>query len=360
MWELIRIQKMIDINNISFDLENISTSDELFSLSFMHSQAWLKFLYHNYKHLLILKNTEYKIVWPLQLVSTHFGKILWGRHLLLSRDARNNLSAILTSLAKFLKHDVKKSEYLDAIGIRLHFRSLCLKNDILSRYLCSNGHNWYDSFYQWHVSPIHEIDFERTIIIDLRKKFNFSNIVIRTLKKSNKLGFEVNLSNSKHEICKFYDLYRLMFKRKGFNGASKNYICNQYLYLKRANQAYLLWVNKNKKKFYGAIYLTDPTNKVAYYVHGAGKYNPKIAFGYVIHFYAINLFREMQFNYVDLGGVGPYNVKHPLYKNSIIKKRFGGSTYKFWHAIELPLSYKWYLYGVNSYLKNLVKGWYKE
>ena len=333
----------------------------------LQTYAWMKFIKKVFPKSFILYDKEDGFFYIVQVLTGRLGTYGWIRH------APVNIKKFKLAPSNYLKGKLEQIYDVcneDSMGeckvlswVSVQFRAVCPGNqeqgfcrqpninDIFTGFTSFLGLTENRSVY----SVLHEYDFERTVIVDLTKPLKVSSTTRRYYNKAKKLGLELKESNNPEPL---YDLLVKTAQRKGYSEWGRSYLINKYKILSEDRLARIFYVMFKKKIIYGAIYVGDKNYIVYDHGGGYGDYlylNP----AYFMHYSVLQLLQKQGYRFFDFGGVGTNNPKHPLYRNSQIKYRFGGDIVRFIHSWEVPLKKRyWLLYRLYTYARNSRLGWY--
>ena len=340
---------------------NVYINNIEYAISPLQSMAWFRVIKKTYPRSFVLINEGENIFWPVQVFQTRAGYIGWIRHAYVPVSSLlkgNTLYLELRQLLNMLKISCRMLPQCSSLRLlRIQPRIRCIPS---VKHLCGTPKALdiikprISGFY---FSTYHDFDFENTILIDLEKPLRVSRTVHRYYNKGKKLGLHLVESD---EIYKFLDFARRTQARKGFLDFGGEYLYNKYRILKDYGLARLFFVKYNRELIYGALYIGDKH----YIIYDNGGGSPEYLWlnpAYFLHYAVLIKLQQEGYRFFDFGGVtNSRSLKHPLYKNSIIKFRFGGEAVSFVHTLELPLRDKllFYLRAVYTYARNKRLGWY--
>lgn len=191
-------------------------------------------------------------------------------------------------------------------------------------------------------APIHAMDGEYAWVLGLESSeevlFGGMRKTTRYLiRQAQKLGVAVEEST---RISDFLDLYAITSKRHGF--VPHVGLSEEFSVFSENKQASLLLAKHNGQLLSGALIIYF--NSQAIYHHGASLLT-KIPASYLLQWEAIKRAKKRGMKVYNFWGIAPTNsLNHPWKGITLFKQGFGGRTYEFIHAHDLPTSR---LYGIS-------------
>lgn len=209
-------------------------------------------------------------------------------------------------------------------------------------------------------APIHNMDAENTLVLDLSKNDDelFSEMRKTTrylVRKATSLPIDIKVTVEEGDFKKFLDLYEETSKRHSFT-PHRN-LREEFFIFTKDGQAKLFLATYKKKLLSGALIIFYGNQAV--YHHGASSDTHKeIPASYLVQWEAIREAKRQGKKLYNFWGVVPENKpNHPWQGLTLFKTGFGGRRLDFIHAQDLPLS-PWYFktYLIESTTK-LLKGY---
>ena len=212
-------------------------------------------------------------------------------------------------------------------------------------------------------SNIHNIDAEKTLILDIDKsKYNdeelLQNMRKQTryyIRKAAKMGVSMEVSTDESAVEDFFKIHVDTTIRQNF----KSYSLNYYQKLVKELDAQVYSAFYKEEKIASAIIVHF--GKKAFYSDGGSltEYS-NVPASYAIQWRAICDAREKNLEtYNFWGGVSPdiKNKKYPWYGIDLFKRGFGGERIEYMHAHDLPISKKYYLIRLWEWIEKKKRGY---
>lgn len=194
-------------------------------------------------------------------------------------------------------------------------------------------------------APIHNMDAEICLVVDIAKSEedllkNMRKSHRYLIKKAKTLNIEIIKSNNIEDVKKFTDLYKSFSSRKKF--VAHKGIQEEIEILGKDDEA-LLFFAKYEGKIISGV-LIDYVGPMAIYHHAASDAEYRnIPANYLLLWEAMLEAKKKGKKYFNLFGIAPENSKnHPWSGFTLFKSGFGGERVEFLHAMDLPLSTKYW------------------
>lgn len=205
-------------------------------------------------------------------------------------------------------------------------------------------------------APIHQHP-ELSWMIDINREENeiFNDMRKTTrhaVRKGEKDGVKIEISNSINDIERFWDLYKETVMRQKFTPFSKDYLKKEFEVFSKDNNVVLGFALYEGKVVSGAFIVFDGTG--AYYHHGASLHTGNVPTSQLLQWRLIQEAKKRGCKYYNFWGISPADKpKHPWAGLSIFKKGFGGFEEAYLHALDYVISPKYYL----NYIVEKVRKW---
>lgn len=204
-------------------------------------------------------------------------------------------------------------------------------------------------------APIHQhpelswmIDISRDdelILGDMRKTTRHA------IRKGEKDGVIVELSDKVEDVSRFWDLYKETFIRQKFTPFSKKYLEEEFEVFNERKNVLLGFSIFEGKVVSGALIVFD--NGGAYYHHGASLHTGNVPTSQILQWRLIQEAKSRGCKYYNFWGIAPENKpKHPWAGLSVFKKGFGGFEEAYVHAQDFVITPKyWINFVIESFRK---------
>ncbi len=204
-------------------------------------------------------------------------------------------------------------------------------------------------------APIHQhpelswmIDINREdeeILKDMRKTTRHA------IRKGEKDGVIVELSDKQEDVERFWDLYKETFVRQKFTPFSKKYLEEEFEVFNERKKVLLGFSIFEGKIVSGALIVFDDGG--AYYHHGASLHTGNVPTSQILQWRLIQEAKARGCKYYNFWGIAPENKpKHPWAGLSVFKKGFGGFEEAYVHAQDFVLTPKyWFNFIIESFRK---------
>ncbi len=205
-------------------------------------------------------------------------------------------------------------------------------------------------------APIHQHpELSWMINIDREKDEIFNDMRKTTrhaIRKAEKDGVKIEISNNVNDIEKFWDLYKETVQRQKFIPFSKEYLKKEFEVFNKDNNVVLGFALYENKIVSGAFIVFDSIG--AYYHHGASLHINNVPTSQLLQWFLIQEAKKRGCKYYNFWGISPADKpKHPWAGLSIFKKGFGGFEEAYLHAQDYIISPKYYL----NYIVEKIRKW---
>jgi lipid II:glycine glycyltransferase (peptidoglycan interpeptide bridge formation enzyme) len=202
-------------------------------------------------------------------------------------------------------------------------------------------------------APIHQhpelswmIDISRgddEIMQDMRKTTRHA------IRKGEKDGVLVELSDKPEDVKRFWDLYKETFKRQKFTPFSLTYLEQEFRIFNQRKKVLLGFSIYENKVVSAAFIVFDDSG--AYYHHGASLHTGNVPTSQILQWRLIQEAKARGCKYYNFWGIAPENKpKHPWAGLSVFKKGFGGFEEAYVHAQDFVVSpMYWFNFVIESF-----------
>ncbi|MFH1833070.1 MAG: peptidoglycan bridge formation glycyltransferase FemA/FemB family protein [Candidatus Levyibacteriota bacterium] len=193
-------------------------------------------------------------------------------------------------------------------------------------------------------SPIHNMDAETCLILDLEKSEEDLLKEMRKthrylIRKAQNMGIKIIRTQKVSDLNSFLDIYKNLSKRKHFVPHSD--VKEEFELFVEDDQAVLFLASFRKKIICGAIIIF--AGNMAIYHHGASLDEFRdVPISYLLQWEAILEAKKRGKKLYNFWGITPLDKpNHPWKGITLFKTGFGGTRLEFMHAKDLPLNI-WY------------------
>jgi lipid II:glycine glycyltransferase (peptidoglycan interpeptide bridge formation enzyme) len=206
-------------------------------------------------------------------------------------------------------------------------------------------------------APIHNMDAEISYVIDLSNPLdkvlaNMRKNTRNLIRKAGKLKhLEVKCGYSGKLISDFLDIFKSTAQERKF--VFERGIKSEIEEFSKKNQLEIIVAYSKKRAVAGAL-ISYFGNQGIYRYAASTKKGRRLGAAYMVQWQAINNAKKRATDYYNLwGGVADLKDKsHPWYGITLFKKGFGGEKREYIHALDLPLSRKyWITYVLETAIK---------
>jgi len=205
-------------------------------------------------------------------------------------------------------------------------------------------------------APIHQhpelswmIDIEKDeeeILKEMRKTTRHA------IRKGEKDGVKITLSNNKDDLGKFWTLYEETVKRQHFTPFSKRYLEKEFDAFSENDRILLGFAEWQEKIVSGAFIVFSKDG--AYYHHGASLHTGNTPTSQLLQWNLILNAKKRGCKYYNFWGIAPENKdKHPWAGISVFKKGFGGFAEAYVPAQDYIITKKYWL----NYIVEKIRKW---
>jgi lipid II:glycine glycyltransferase (peptidoglycan interpeptide bridge formation enzyme) len=217
-------------------------------------------------------------------------------------------------------------------------------------------------------SNIHNIDAEKTLILDITKD---DDALLQDMRKQTRYyirrakrdGVRVSISQDVSDLREFYEIHHDTTVRQDFSSYSLNYYKSFFENLNVNSDSPIkmevFLADYKDEKIAGALIIFFGDK--AFYSDGGSltKYS-KIPSSYRIQWRAIKRAKELGCKtYNFWGGVSPdkENTNYPWYGIDLFKRGFGGERIEYIHAFDLGLTWKYKLTRIWEFIEKTRRGY---
>lgn len=162
------------------------------------------------------------------------------------------------------------------------------------------------------------------------------------IRKSQKDGVEIIMSQDLKDIDLFYSVYQATAKRQKFVAYSKDYIRKEFELFSKNNQA-LLFFGKYHGKTVSVAMIVFYGNS-AFYHHSGSLNEDKVNTSYLLQWRVIQEAKRRGYRYYNFWGVSSLDhPQHPWHGLSQFKRGFSGFEEPYIHAQDKVINMKYYL-----------------
>lgn len=209
-------------------------------------------------------------------------------------------------------------------------------------------------------APIHNVDAENRWVLGLAGsvdtiKKNMRKTTRYLIRKAQASDIEIECSTKERDLKEFLRAYKETADLKHFIPHVS--IVEEFRQFSEQKKAWIYFARQNKKLLSSAIIIQYA--REAMYRHGATtQLGRKTPASYLLQWRAICDAKKRGAAYYNfLGVASDNNPKNPWYGLSQFKKGFGGEQVNFIHAMDLPVSPKYWLSFAIDYLTTKRKGY---
>ena len=205
---------------------------------------------------------------------------------------------------------------------------------------------------------MHDVDAEITWILDLTQDEetilkNMRDSTRYLIKRAQKMpDLEILQSTEEKDLKHFWEIYQDTVRRQKWHAYSYDYIKEEFLEYVKNNKA-LLFLAKYQGKYIASSIFLYEFNQVYYHHSGSLSEFKKIPAMYLLHWESILEAKKRGCNKYNFFGIaGDQDPKHPWAGLTLFKKGFGGSQQEMVHALDYPLTTR---YWVTHYYEKIEK-----
>ncbi len=301
------------------------------SSTFINSYTWAEFqrsLGHEFKTIGIFKENDLFGLLPIKIIKAKRGRILHLEHAPLINwvDEDENKEII-----EFLK-SYGKQEKVWLVRISPVIENTLKNNKMLASFGLK-------------PSPMHEVDAEHTLILDLSLSENDILKQMRKntryyINKAQKMGVvtEVSKDTSKFDI--FWEIFIDAVERNKWVAYSKDYVYKEFKsFANKGNSA--MFLSKYEGKYISAGIFNYFNGQSFYHHSGSLTEFRNIPTTYALQWESIKYAKNIGCREHNFWGVvDKTDIKHPWYGLSLFKYGFGGNERKSVHAHDLVIDFK--------------------
>ncbi len=161
-------------------------------------------------------------------------------------------------------------------------------------------------------------------------------------------GVQVEMSDRPEDVERFWQVYEPTVARQHFSPFSKKYLREECEAFAQEGKLRLCFGSLEGETVSAAIAIFDEHS--GYYHHGASIPQPKIPVSHLVQWHLIKEAKRLGCTRYNFWGIAPPDdPKHPWAGLSRFKQGFGGQAYAYEHAVDLPLSPRyWITYGIET------------
>jgi lipid II:glycine glycyltransferase (peptidoglycan interpeptide bridge formation enzyme) len=190
-------------------------------------------------------------------------------------------------------------------------------------------------------------DPEESLLSSMRKTTRYE------IRKAQKEGVEVFATTNPAYLSEFFDLYEQTSKRHGF--VRHTGIKEEFEVFAKKQQA-VLYIGRHNKQTVSAAIVLYFGNQAIYH-HGASIHSP-VPVSTLVQWQAILDAKKRGVSLYNFWGIAPDNSpKHPWRGLTLFKKGFGGRDIEYFHAHDLPLTWKYWVARGVEMVRKLKKGY---
>ena len=291
--------------------------------SFLVSWEWGEFITHykgGYENYGVYEGETLVALLPLSHVKAKRGNYLHLRHAPVMNWDENELVEFVFEQISLLGKD--KGAHFVRISPRLS-ESVSIKEMLNS--------------YGYTPALTHEVDAERTLIVDTTKdeeqltkelRKNYRNY----LRKAEKIGIEVIHTDGMEHFEEFWNIFTDAVKRNDWVAYSKDYVKKEYEHFAGKGMA-RMFLSRYEERFISAAIFIYFNDQCVYHHSGSLTEFRKIPATYLLQWEAIKYTKSLGISRHNLWGVvGEDEKDHPWYGLSFFKRGFGGYLDQTVHA----------------------------
>lgn len=210
---------------------------------------------------------------------------------------------------------------------------------------------------------MHDVDAEITWVLDLKKS---EEEILKGMRDSTRYLIKKGLKNPDLKIVKstnsedlkyFWEIYQDTVKRQKWHAFSFEYIKEEFEEYVKANQA-LLFLAEYKGKYIGASIFIYYQGQVFYHHSGSLTEFRNIPAMYLLHWESILEGKKRGLRLYNFFGIARgNNPKHPWAGLSLFKKGFGGSQNEMIHALDYPITKKYWITHYYEKFEKKIRGY---
>jgi lipid II:glycine glycyltransferase (peptidoglycan interpeptide bridge formation enzyme) len=196
---------------------------------------------------------------------------------------------------------------------------------------------------------MHDVDAEITWTLDLTKD---EELIIKEMRDSTRYlirkgqktkDLEIIKSSDANDLKYFWEIYQDTVKRQKWHAYSYEYIKEEFLEYVKNGKA-LLFLAKYQGKYIASSIFLYEFGQTFYHHSGSLSEFKKIPAMYLLHWESILEAKRRGCNKYNFFGIaGDDDPKHPWAGLTLFKKGFGGEKHEMIHALDYPITKKYWV-----------------